>query len=113
MPSWDWTWDDAHVGSFDFETSGTKPEYALQPWRITTCNSWATSLVWLWPLAGKLVHDGGLGLPLDRPDPAAVKEMILRMLRWAVRERRRLCGWNTVFDIAICIAYGTPIELIR
>ena len=104
MQSWDWTWDDAHVCAFDFETSGTQPEYALQPWRITSGNSWATSLAWVWPFGGKLHHGGGL-----EPTPAMMEQFIHR----AISADCRVCGWKVPFDIAIMIAYGIPIELIR
>jgi DNA polymerase I-like protein with 3'-5' exonuclease and polymerase domains len=102
-------WDPATYLGFDFETSGTLPEYALQPWRVRQQKAWPTSLVWV---KGEDVllpnvmaqHPGDLpdscgGL---RPDRA----MMVKMLEQAIREKRRLVGWNTVFDIAWLLAEG-------
>ena len=111
MPQWDW--DDARVASFDWETSGTRPEHALMPWRVPAGDTWATSLVWLWPSAGELTHSGGLFYPLERPDPEPIKRMIEAMLEWAHAGKRRLFGWKVVFDIAVCLAYGINPKLVR
>jgi DNA polymerase I-like protein with 3'-5' exonuclease and polymerase domains len=111
MPHWDW--DDAHVASFDFETSGTKPEHALQPWRIPQGGAWGTSLVWLWPDAGKLMHGGGLLYPLERPDQDLTRNLIEAMLEWAHAGKRRLWGWNVKFDISVILAYGINPQLVR
>ena len=110
MPS-TWDWDDAHVASFDYETSGVQPEYALQPWRIPAGDAWATSLAWVWPNDGTLMT-GGMVWP-GRPDHAPIKSLIEQFLEWAHAGKRRLWGWNTKFDIAVCIAYGVDIKLIR
>jgi DNA polymerase I-like protein with 3'-5' exonuclease and polymerase domains len=111
MPQWDW--DDSRVASFDFETSGAKPEYALQPWRIPAGGAWATSLVWLWPHDGVLVHNGSLLYPLERPDPAPIRNLIGEMLEWAHTGKRRLWGWNVKFDISVILAYGISPKLVR
>ena len=92
-----WTWDDTHVCAMDYETSGTRPEYALQPWRIPHGKAWATSLVWLWPHGGKLKHLGAI-----MPGP----ELTEQFLRQAIAEERVVCGWNVPYDISVAMAYG-------
>lgn len=87
------TWDETTLMSFDFETSGTNPEYALQPWRIRTNDFWATSLVWYYQ--GR--DFGGLN-----PD----KAMMTSMLNHAIENKIRIIGWNVVFDISVLLAYG-------
>jgi hypothetical protein len=37
-------WDDNKFVAFDFEASGSKEEYALQPWRCAAGDFWATSV---------------------------------------------------------------------
>jgi hypothetical protein len=81
----------------DMETSGIKPEFALQPWRIPRGEAWVTSLVWLWPDQGKLKHLGGV-----MPAP----EMTGRFLEWAIAEGRTICGWNCPYDISVAMALG-------
>lgn len=92
-------WCDDNYTAFDFETSGKRPEYALQPWRIPSGDAWATSLVWVTRKQGvkKPAIFGGLN-----PTKAVMREMLVQ----ALDEKRTLLGWNTVFDIAILIAYG-------
>lgn len=92
-----WTWDDAHVCAFDFETSGSKPEYALQPWRLPKGDFWATSLAWVWPGGVGLAAGGGL-------DPTVAQ--MRGFLEWAIATDRRVWGWNTIYDISVLIAYG-------
>ena len=99
-----WDWDDDHVAAMDFETSGTKPEYALQPWRVPKGDAWATSLAWVWPQAGKLRVGGGLA-----PSPV----MMAEFLEWAAREERAVCGWNLAFDLSVLLAYDMDERLIR
>jgi DNA polymerase-1 len=83
--------------AFDFETSGTLPEFALQPWRIPQGKAWATSLAWVWKPEGKFVAGGGLD-----PSVAAMRAL----LEDCIANKRTLVGWNLVFDIAILLAYG-------
>ena len=96
-------WNDATICAFDFETSGTLPEYALQPWRYAAGDFWATSLVWVWPENGKLQMDGGLN-----PDRAMIK----RFLDFLLRSKRRGLGWNTLFDLSVLVAYGFEDEVM-
>ena len=91
------SWDHDEYASFDFETSGKLPEYALQPWRVAQGKAWPTSLVWLWKGEGDAQHDGNL-FPSSK--------VVNQMLEWALDERRILVGWNTVFDISWLYALG-------
>lgn len=86
--------------AFDFETSGTLPEYALQPWRVKTGDAWATSLVTV--TKEPKVVGGGL---------APTKGMMRQFLEQALDEKRRILGWNTVFDIQWLLAYGFEKEV--
>jgi DNA polymerase I-like protein with 3'-5' exonuclease and polymerase domains len=86
----DW---ELQVAAFDFETSGSHPAFALQPWRYKTRDFWATSLAWVHKDQAK----GGLA-----PD----KGMMREMLEEAIAGDRFLLGWNTVFDISVLLAYG-------
>lgn len=104
-------WDDEKHVSFDFEASGTLPEYALQPWRMRQpCDpryagepgeditkAWATSLVYTTHDGERFKAHGGL-MP--------TKSDIARMLEDAIKNKRRLLGWNTTFDIMVCLGYG-------
>ena len=99
-----WTWDDDHVAAFDYETSGVKPEYALQPWRIPRGDAWATSLAWVWPEGGRLSVGGGLA-----PDVPMMRDF----LQWAIATDRRLFGWYTIFDISVLLAYGLDTEVFK
>jgi len=90
-------WKDEKFIAFDFETSGKKPEYALQPWRLAQGKSWATSFVWARKKPkGWEVH-GGL-----QPTNAMMREM----LQTAIDEDLTIVGWFTIFDIQWLIAYG-------
>lgn len=90
-------WADDKFVAFDFETSGVKPEYALQPWRVATGESWATSLVWCERVAGRIISHGGLN---------PTREMMADMLMTAIGRDQYIVGWNTAFDIAWLLAYG-------
>lgn len=90
------TWDDSKVVAFDFETSGTLPEYALQPWRVAQGKSWVTSLAVVQKDA-QLTVSGGLAPTLQDME---------RFLVRARDEKRYIVGWNTIFDISWLLAYG-------
>ncbi len=91
------TWNHDRFMAADFETSGTLPEYALQPWRVKQGKAWATSLSYVKFVGNTLKPHGGLA-----PDV----EMMRAMLELAIAEKRTIIGWNIVFDIAWLIAYG-------
>ena len=83
--------------AFDVETSGTLPEFALQPWRVRQGRAWLTSLAWVWRDNGATRHAGQLSPDL---------ETIRAMLTWARDTEHHLVGWNAVFDIAWLMAYA-------
>lgn len=100
-------WRPERFETFDFETSGRKEEYALQPWRVKTGDAWATSLVTMRLIDGSPVYGGGLLDSEDDPhDFARTKHMIKVFLEEALHAKRTLVGWNVVFDIAWLMAYG-------
>ena len=86
-----------NLTGFDFETSGTLPEYALQPWRLKQGTAWATSLAVIHQTGDQLTREGGL-------EPT--KEMMESMLTHAIENKQPICGWNVAFDIAWLLAYG-------
>lgn len=91
-------WDDNKVVAFDFETSGTLPEYALQPWRYATGDAWVTSMSVIRRDGNRLVPDGSKLFP-------GVDDM-RAFLERAIAEGWTVVVWNGVFDIAWLIAYG-------
>lgn len=117
-------WNPSRYMGFDFETSGEREEYALQPWRrfqdrdFTVVNLrlgricdphqlkkfWATSLAYVWPKGASMNVNGGLN---------PTREMMERMLYYAVENNLRIVGWNTPFDIAVLLAYGLEELVFR
>ncbi len=97
------SWNRANKLGFDFETSGTLPEYALQPWRRAQGEKfWATSLVYINQQLG-WVH-GGVN---------PTREMMAEMLQYAIDNNMTLVGWNTPFDISVLLAYGLHDLVMR
>ena len=94
-------WDDPQIVSFDFETAGTPQEFALQPWRKSQGTFRATSLVWVQRVNKQRVVDGGL-----HPTRAMMERLLVR----ALDEKLTLVGWNTVFDIAVLLAYDLALH---
>lgn len=92
-----WIWDDRHVVAMDYETSGVRPEYALQPWRIPRGDTWVTSMAWVWPYAGQLMSDGAI-----KPLAEVTEQFLLR----AVIDKLVVCTWNAAFDISVAMALG-------
>jgi DNA polymerase-1 len=97
-------WDDSKFAAFDFETSGVLPEYALQPHRVATGQSWVTCV----GLAGKSHGASKVTAVLD-PDKTRIKHL----LDCAARDKVTLVGWNVAFDIAWCCAYGLTDEVMK
>lgn len=96
-------WDDSKYIAFDFETSGTLPEYALQPWRVAQGKAWVTSLATARKIPDNLVIDGGL---LVGRTYEQIQAMVRDFLNYAVEHGLTVVGWNTAFDISWCLAYG-------
>ena len=86
-----------NLSAFDFETSGELPEYALQPWRLSSGKFWATSLAVVHKTDDKLEKSGGLN---------PTRDMMADMMEVAIKRDQFLTGWNTVFDISVLLAYG-------
>lgn len=95
-------WDDARIVAFDVETSGTFPEYALQPWRVKSGDTWLTS-------ASALRHQGGQLMPMISqlfPTRMHLLDFLLRV----VDEDLVVLGWNITFDISMLMAHGPEFE---
>lgn len=101
-------WDDARVMAFDFETSGTLPEYALQPWRVRTGEAWATSLAVARKTPSSIAWHGGV-FSSNIDAHASIKQF----LEEALDTKSRVVGWNTVFDVQWLLAYGFEKEVMR
>jgi DNA polymerase-1 len=97
-------WDDENFVAADVETSGTKREYALQPWRYATGDFWLTSIAWVWREQNETKSGGTLF-----PDYLQIKEF----LAWVIQTRRIVVGWNLVFDISVLIAMGFREEAFQ
>ena len=89
------TWRRDDKLGMDFETSGSLPEYALQPWRKVPEQFWATSLVYM-------RHDAQAVMGGKDPTRASMTAM----LRYAIEHKLAIVGWNLVYDIQVLIAYG-------
>lgn len=94
--------------SWDVETSGTLPEFALQPWRVRQGKAWLTTMaVCFRPSEGETTTKG---MSLIGKSQDEIRS-ILHKLFWDIREKRgRVVGWNTPFDCAWAMAYDL-IEL--
>lgn len=91
-------WDFSKHAAFDFETSGTLPEYALQPWRLEAGDFWVTSI-------SVIKHDGQKLIPhMSKPYPTV--DDMRAYCQWAIDNEITIVTWNGVFDISILIAYG-------
>ena len=101
-------WDDSKYIAFDFETSGTLPEYALQPWRVAQHKAWVTSLATARKVPAALVIEGGLLAHLHQP---AIYAHIHTFLQQAIDNKWTVVGWNVAFDISWLLAYGFEHEV--
>jgi DNA polymerase I-like protein with 3'-5' exonuclease and polymerase domains len=90
-------WNDDDFVSFDLETSGKLPEYALQAWRVTKGDAWITSVAWVYRENGKMKSGGVI-----MPDTL----YIAAFLQWCIDEGKTLVGWNIQFDVQWLIALG-------
>ena len=96
-------WDDSKYIAFDFETSGTLPEYALQPWRVAQDKAWVTSLATVRKVPNDLSVAGGLAVGMPH---AYLLGMIHGFLTEAIDNNWTVVGWNVAFDISWLLAYG-------
>lgn len=92
--------------SFDVETSGTLPEYALQPFRARTGDAWLTSVAWH---TTEEELDLGNRLNWDR-DPNL--DDVRHILKTCAEKNVRIVAWNAPFDVAWLIALGLRKEVM-
>lgn len=90
------------IAAFDFETSGSDPAYALQPWRWHFAHgegsSWITSVSWV-EFDGKALVPTGSKL---WPDIVHIRDLLQR----AIDNDLIVVTWNGAFDIAWLFAMG-------
>jgi DNA polymerase-1 len=91
-------WIDDKIVAVDFETSGTLPEYALQPWRMSSGDFWPTSISIIRHIDGRLVPWG------SKLSPTVMD--VAQFLRMAIDNGWTVVGWNLLFDISVFIALG-------
>lgn len=91
-------WADDKIVAMDFETSGTLPEYALQPWRLPKGDAWITSVSAIRKQDGKLVPH------LSKLFPTVAD--LRSLLEEAIANKWILLGWNVTFDISWLFALG-------
>jgi DNA polymerase I-like protein with 3'-5' exonuclease and polymerase domains len=90
--------------AFDVETSGSLPEYGLQPHRLLTGESWLTSYA-----TAMFRPDGSVAAKAYRYPAKAHLKMLLD---WCAAHKVYLCGWNMPFDAAWPIAMGLESEVM-
>lgn len=89
--------------SFDVETFGTLPEYALQPYRALANDAWLTSYAVAYrDDDGELHTDGSL-----RPQIEDLREFLTD----AAAKGAHIVAWNAPFDVAWLIALGLREEV--
>lgn len=117
-------WNDERMVGLDLETSGSKTEYALQPWRVAQGRAWITSAALLRraPIVSDPKRLCSAKLKLERLGPglnasgyAAVpaerrhRKMVRELREFFVTARENkwtIVGWNIQFDIQWLIALG-------
>jgi hypothetical protein len=92
------TWASLNPVAFDFEASGTLPEYALQPWRLATGGFWATSI-------SVIEHRDNQLVPRMSKLFPTVDDM-RQFLQDAIDNDWTVVGWNLLYDVGVLIAYG-------
>lgn len=111
------TWQDETFIGLDFETSGSKPEYALQAWRLPQGEAWLTSTAILRRVDGRYERLGpGLNAKGFAAVPAAqrhakYREQLRAVLVEAAANGWTIVGWNIVFDIQWLLALGLEAEV--
>lgn len=96
-------WDDSKFIGFDVETSGSIPEYALQPWRVPSGSAWVTCFA----AAGAMLPDKVNGKL--NPKVADFRDFLHR----CIDSDLTVCGWNITFDVSWLIAYGLEAEVMQ
>jgi DNA polymerase I-like protein with 3'-5' exonuclease and polymerase domains len=96
----DLRWDDSQIVSADLETSGSLPEYALQPWRMARGDMWITS--------ASALLGGSIANPLiSQLFPR--KEQLVYVLERILFNDWIVLGWNIAYDISVLMALGDDV----
>lgn len=96
----------------DVETAGTKPEYALQPFRALKGEAWLTSIAYaVAPQDLQPLHNEDQILTL--PERAPTVDSIRAFLNFCIEKNLTITGWNLVFDVSWLIALGLREEVMR
>ena len=113
--------DPAQWIGFDVESSGTRPEYALQPWsKHSFLTSYATAV--RHEATGKISTEVfptlGDGVALETHPTEEVFDQrmhyeISALLNYAIKTGKYLVGWNTAFDASWLIKMGYRDEVMR
>lgn len=77
----------------DLETQGSKPEFALQPWRCHTGEAWVSAIAFT---------RGDVTTGLLYPSTTTIR----KILESIIEKKLRVVGWNITFDCAWLIALG-------
>jgi DNA polymerase I-like protein with 3'-5' exonuclease and polymerase domains len=85
--------------SFDVETGGVQPMYALQPFRAMTNEAWLNSWAVAWENG-----PGGEPILASQVKPSAHSAELF--LESCAMNGTTICGWNVAFDVAWLIALG-------
>ena len=91
--------------SLDVETSGTLPEYALQPHRFRQGKAWITTIAMSRKTADGRMKSTGTVYPM----PAEIGAV----LDHAIEKQARIVCWNGTFDIAWLLAYGLERQVFK
>lgn len=86
----------------DLETSGTLPEYALQPWRFPNGDAWITS--------ASLVRCTGTELVPHVSQLFPARDVVEQMLLDCITNDWVVIGWNIAYDISVLMGLGPDIE---
>lgn len=89
---------------FDIETSGDKPEYALQPWRGQDGSGWIRTAVETSATGDQHI--------IRTDDDQLRRELETLVSRWLDTDAT-VCAWNAAFEIAWLANYIDPLSLRR
>jgi DNA polymerase I-like protein with 3'-5' exonuclease and polymerase domains len=102
--------------SFDLETSGTRDEYALQPWRVQQkerdmlfapedqTKAFITTWAYCYRSGNKPIASGFIGPQINE---------LRKLLRKCIDKGYRIGGWNITYDVSCLIAHGLEEEVFK
>lgn len=113
--------DPAQWIGFDVESSGTRPEFALQPWsKHSFLTSYATAVRHedTGKISTEVFPTLGDGVALETHPTEEVFDQrmhyeISALLNYAIKTGKYLVGWNTAFDASWLIKMGYRDEVMR